>query len=110
MRGHFVFGVAIAMVVPAILPAQADEIPNLDVRPVCRGIASQAAEPLATGLPSSYDESVKSEQEVRGQLKKEWSAFSAADKKHCVTLAMTGGNRVIPSSLPVWKCREMCGR
>jgi hypothetical protein len=34
---------------------------------------------------------VKSEQEVLGQLKKEWSTFSAADKQNCVTLAKTGG-------------------
>ena len=104
MRGHFVLGVAIAMILPAMLPARADETPNLDVRPVCRGIASQAAEPLSTGLPSSYDECVKSEQEVRAQLKKEWSAFSAADKQHCVTLAMTGGES---SYTELLTCLEM---
>jgi len=91
MRGHFVPGFALAMIAVAILPAHPDDAPTLDVRPVCRGIASQAAEPLATGLPSSFDECVKSEQEVREQLRKQWSAFSAADKQHCVTLAKTGG-------------------
>jgi chromosome segregation ATPase len=91
MRGHFAPGFALAMIVSAILPARSDDAPILDVRPVCRGIASQAAEPLAKGLPSSFDECVKSEQEVREQLRKQWSAFSAADKQHCVTLAKTGG-------------------
>jgi hypothetical protein len=91
MRGLFAPGFALAMIVTAVLPARSEEVPSLDVRPVCRGIASQAAEPLATGLPSSFDECVKSEQEVHEQLKKQWSAFSASDKKHCVTLAKTGG-------------------
>jgi hypothetical protein len=79
MRVHLAAVIAIATIVP--LSARSDEIPNLDVRPVCRGIASQAAEPLATGLPSSFEECVKSEQEVRAQLKHEWSTFSAADRQ-----------------------------
>jgi hypothetical protein len=91
MRGLFALGFALAMIVTAVLPARSDEVPSLDVRPVCRGIASQAAEPLATGLSSSFDECVKSEQEVREQLRKQWPTFSAADKQHCVTLAKTGG-------------------
>jgi hypothetical protein len=34
---------------------------------------------------------VKSEQAVREQLQRDWPNFSAADKQHCVALAMTGG-------------------
>ena len=30
---------------PSILWARSDEIPTLDVRPMCRGIASQSADP-----------------------------------------------------------------
>ena len=102
MRVHLAAVIAIATIVP--LSARSDEIPNLDVRPVCRGIASQAAEPLATGLPSSFEECVKSEQEVRAQLKHEWSTFSAADKQHCVTLAQTGGES---SNTELLTCLEM---
>jgi hypothetical protein len=90
MRGYLVPVISIAMIVSSP-SARSDEIPTLDVRPVCRGIASQAAEPLATGLPSSFEQCVKSEEEVREQLKHEWPTFSAADKQHCVTLAKTGG-------------------
>jgi hypothetical protein len=104
MRSHFVIGIALAMIASAILPARPDDAPSLDVRPVCRGIASQAAEPLATGLPSSFNECVKSEQEVREQLRKQWSAFSAADKQHCVTLAKTGGES---SYTELLTCLEM---
>jgi hypothetical protein len=47
---------------------------------------------------------LRSEQEVREQLKKEWSAFSAADKQHCVTLAKTGGES---SYTELLTCLEM---
>jgi hypothetical protein len=104
MRSHLLPGIAMAMIFLATSPARSDEVPNLDVRPVCRGIASQGAEPLATGLPSSFEECVKSEHEVLGQLKKEWSTFSAADKHHCVTLAKTGGKS---SNTELLTCLEM---
>jgi hypothetical protein len=88
-----------ALLVTAVLPARSDEVPYLDVRPVCRGIASQGE-----GLPSSFEECIKSEQQVHEQLKKEWSAFSAADKQHCVTLAKTGGES---SNTELLTCLEM---
>ncbi len=45
MRGQFVCGVAILIIIPTIVWAALDGIPTLDVRPVCRGIASQSADP-----------------------------------------------------------------
>jgi len=71
--------------------ARSDDIPTLDVNPVCHGIAMQGE--LEAGLQkTSFQECVKSEQDVREQqLKKEWSTFSTADKTHCVSLAKTGG-------------------
>ena len=39
---------------------------------------------------TSFDECVKSEQDVREQIKKEWSTFTTADKGPCVALAKTG--------------------
>ena len=47
---------------------------------------------------------MESEQAVREQLKQEWSAFSAADKRHCVTLATTGGEL---SNTELLTCLEM---
>jgi len=96
--------IAVAMIMPAILPARSDEIPTLDVRPVCRGIASQSTDPLDVGLQTTFDQCVQSEQQVREQLKKEWSTFSAADKQHCVTLAKTGGES---SNTELLTCLEM---
>jgi hypothetical protein len=84
-------------------PAQSDDIPTLDVNPVCRGIAQQGE--LEVGLQqTSFQECVKSEQEVREQIKKEWSTFSASDKSHCVALAKTGGES---SYTELITCMEM---
>ena len=93
MLGHFVFGVTILTIVPSITWARSNEIPKLDVRPVCRGIASQSADPGVgqRNQTETFQQCMESEQAVREQLKQEWSAFSAADKRHCVTLATTGG-------------------
>jgi hypothetical protein len=105
MRGYSVAALSISLIVPSILPARSDESPTLDVRPVCRGIASQSSDTLSAGLmKDSFEECVKSEQEVRNQVKEKWSSFSAADKKHCVALATTGGES---SYTELLTCLEM---
>ena len=80
MRSYFAPAIAIAMTMSAILAARSDDIPTLDVRPVCRGIASQSE--LEAGLQqTSFQQCVQSEQATREQIKKEWSTFSTADKR-----------------------------
>jgi hypothetical protein len=70
--------------------ARSDDIPTLDVNPVCRGIADQGE--LEAGLQqTSFEQCVQSEQAVREELKKGWSAFTTADRTSCVALAKTGG-------------------
>jgi len=101
---RYLLPIAVATVVPSILWARSDAIPNLDVRPVCRGIASQSADPLGTGLKATFEECVKGEQDVREQLKRAWPTFSAADKQHCVALATTGGES---SNTELLTCLEM---
>src|SRR5262249_9556909 len=84
-------------------PARSDDVPTLDVNPICRGIASQSS--LEVGLQQTgFEQCVKSEQDTREQIKKEWSTFSASDKKHCVVLAKTGGE---PSYTELITCMEM---
>jgi hypothetical protein len=103
MRSYFAPAIAIAMIMPAILSARSDDIPTVDVRPVCRGIASQGE--LEVGLQqTNFEQCVQSEQAVREQLKKEWSTFSTADKSHCVALAKTGGES---SYTELITCMEM---
>ena len=72
------------------LSARSDDIPTLDVNPVCHGIAMQGE--LEAGLQrTSFQQCVQSEQAVRDELKKQWSTFTTADKTDCVALAKTGG-------------------
>jgi hypothetical protein len=69
-----------------------DDVPVLNIVPVCRGIASQVANPTEKGgLDLDFKNCISSEQEVRVQLAKVWSIFQLADKGHCVRLAQTGG-------------------
>jgi hypothetical protein len=105
MRGYALFVTAI-LVVPSSLSAQSDEIPTLDIRPVCRGIASQSSDPGVAqgGQAETFRQCLESEQGVHEQLKKVWASFSAADKKHCVTLAKTGGES---SNTELLTCLEM---
>ena len=85
------------------LPARSDDIPTLDVNPVCRGIATQGE--LEVGLQqTSFQQCVQSEHAVREQIKKEWPTFSTADKTHCVALAKTGGES---SYTELITCMEM---
>ena len=105
MRSYTAAAFSIAMIVPTMLLARSDESPTLDVQPVCRGIASQSGDTLASGLmKDTLEECLKSEQEVRHQLNEKWSTFSAADKQHCVSLAKTGGEA---SYTELLTCLEM---
>jgi hypothetical protein len=105
MRGYSVAALSLSLIVPSILSARSDDSPTLDVRPVCRGIASQSGDTLTAGLmKDSFEECLKSEQDVRDQVKEKWSTFSAADKKHCVALAKTGGES---SYTELLTCLEM---
>src|SRR5262249_14182972 len=82
---------------------RSDDIPTLDVNPVCRGIATQSS--LEVGLQQpKFDQCVQSEQATREDIKKQWSTFSASDKSHCIALAKTGGES---SYTELITCMEM---
>lgn len=96
---------AAALLLAATWPARADQVPMLNVDPVCHGIAEQAAEPSESGgVDLNFKECVSSEQEVRDQLAKAWSTFPAPDKTHCVREAQMGG---LPSYTDLLTCLEM---
>jgi hypothetical protein len=72
------------------VPAQADAYPKLDVAPLCHGIVAQSD--LQEGLQSvTFEQCMKDEQDDRNEMIKEWSTFSADDKKHCIAEATMGG-------------------
>jgi hypothetical protein len=72
------------------VPAHGDAYPKLDVAPLCHGIVAQSD--LQEGLQSvTFEQCMKDEQDDRNEMIKEWSTFSAADKRHCIAEATMGG-------------------
>jgi hypothetical protein len=96
-------GTVLAAICLSGLPVRSDDIPTLDVNPVCHGIAMQGE--LEAGLQqTSFKQCVDSEQSTREEIKKNWSTFSTSDKSHCVALAKTGGES---SYTELLTCMEM---
>src|SRR5271168_4222973 len=92
MRRILLGGVAVVLLMTPTLSARSDDIPVLDVKPVCHGIAEQGMDPSETGGPDlAMSQCVASEQEVRDQLVKAWPGFASADKQHCTQEATMGG-------------------
>lgn len=86
----FIFGLVLGLT-PG-LSAYADEVPTLRVEQVCRGIAGSGSDSLTAGDPDvTYKRCMEAEATDRDTLKKEWSQFSAEDKRHCVTETQMGG-------------------
>ena len=92
MRGFLKVSIASIALLTSTVLAESDDMPTLNVEPLCRGIATQAANPTETGGPDlTFKACVTSERAVRNDLAKVWPTFAAADKGHCVRLANTGG-------------------
>jgi len=85
MRILSVIFVSAAMLSVGHWRAAADDVPNLNVDPVCRGIAQQAKGPGEKGGPDlAFSQCVKSENAMREKLSREWSTFGPTDKANCV--------------------------
>jgi hypothetical protein len=105
MRGYLTMGMAAGFLLASTILAMADDVPVLNVKPVCRGIADQSAEPSERGGPDlAFDQCVQSEQSVRQELAKQWSSFGASDKMHCTKEATMGGEA---SYTDLLTCLEM---
>ena len=75
-----------------LLPV-ADQVPVLNVEQVCLGIARQGGASFHDpAIAKEKQDCVQTEQEVRGQLVKEWGNFSAADKRACISESRMGGD------------------
>jgi hypothetical protein len=94
-----------ALVVPlAVRPAHSQSVPDLNVKPVCRGIAQQALDPSETGSPDlTFAACVKNEQAMRGKLAGEWATFSRSEKSNCIGEQMGG----MASYTDLVNCLEM---
>jgi hypothetical protein len=100
------------MILPAALALSAhlampvvDSVPVLNVEPVCQGIAQQGGVSFHDpAIAKEKQDCMQSEQEVRDQLVKQWSSFSASDRISCVSEAKMGGDS---SYTELLTCLEM---
>jgi hypothetical protein len=102
---------ALALSVQLItLVATGDRVPQLDVEPVCKGIAEQGGVTFRDpAVPQEKKNCIESELTVREELVKQWSSFSADDRT-ASTKRRWAANRATRSCSPVWKWRETCER
>ena len=104
MRVIFFVAAATAAVLIAVRPAQAQAIPDLNVDPVCHGIAQQAPDPSEKGGPDlAFSKCVQSEQAMRQKLVNEWSTFLPTEKSNCIGEQMGG----MASYTDLVSCLEM---
>jgi hypothetical protein len=74
------------------LPVRADDVPTLQVEQVCHGIVNQSGGSLTVGDPKvAFDQCMAGEKADRETMIKEWSTFSAEDKRHCTAETRMGG-------------------
>jgi hypothetical protein len=86
--------------------ARSDQVPNLHVEQLCRGIASQSSDQvMAEPYPAvSFERCMRSERDDRDELEKQWAGFPPDDKRHCVAEATMGGSS---SYTELLTCLEM---
>ncbi len=103
MRVLYIAAVAAAALLIAA-PAQSQAVPDLNIDPVCHGIAQQAANPSEKGGPDlAFSQCVQSEQAMRQKLVGEWSAFLPTEKTNCIGEQMAG----MASYTDLVSCLEM---
>lgn len=95
--------VAMNAITASASAARSDGYPVLDVTPLCRGLTASSS--LLEGLDAgSFEQCVKGQQDDRQDMIKQWTSFSADDKKHCVAAATMGG---VSSYTELVSCLEM---
>ena len=91
-RAMLIGSLSTALLLSGILAAWPEEVPVLDLNPICRGIAQGAAGAGERGGPDlSFARCVRSEQAVRKRLVKTWSKYASRDRQHCVAETTMGG-------------------
>lgn len=91
MRVLFIAAAAAAVLWIAVRPAQSQAVPDLNVDPLCHGIAQQAANPSEKGGPDlAFSQCVQSEQAMRQKLVSEWSTFLPMEKSNCIGAETAG--------------------
>lgn len=78
--------------------------PTLNVKPSCEAAAARTAvEQIQGSNVRDVASCMRSENEARDQLAKEWAKFSRGDQQRCTSVTKTGG---IPSYVELLGCLE----
>lgn len=104
---RIVFQVCFALVALLTLSLDtfADDVPVLDVSANLPRNSLTGGNPTERGGPDlAFNDCVKSEQAIRGEIAKAWSTFAVPEKGHCTRLATLGGE---PSYTELITCLEM---
>jgi hypothetical protein len=93
----------VAVAAGTLSSARCDEYPTLNVSPLCHALTDKSS--LAEGLANvTFDQCLEAEQSDRKTIIKEWSTFSADDRRHCIAEATMGGESSYTEMLT---CLEM---
>ena len=85
MRTLLVKFIPAVFALAASWPACSQEIPVLNVDPVCRGIAQQAATPGESGGPDlTFRRCVSSEMAMRRKLIRRWARYTPNERANCI--------------------------
>jgi hypothetical protein len=89
---------------PQAVSAAAKGPPTLNVRPSCEAAAARTAmEQIQGSHVRDVASCMRSENDARGQLAKEWAQFPRGDQQRCMSVTKTGG---IPSYVELLGCLE----
>jgi hypothetical protein len=103
IRAFAIAYIASSFVTAVSWPASVQEIPDLNVDPVCRGIVQQAANPTEKGdADLAFSQYVGSEQAMRQKLAGEWATFLPGEKP-TASHRKRAEWRATPISSHVWK-------
>jgi hypothetical protein len=84
---------SIVLLLTGIVTAWADEVPILDVNPICRSIAQGAAGAGERGGPTlSFAQCVRSEQAIKKRLVAAWLKYAPGERQRCMAETTMGGS------------------
>jgi hypothetical protein len=93
----------VILAIPVV--ATADDVPNLNVEPVCDGIAKQGGVTFRDPqIAREKKNCLDTEATVRNELAKQWAKFDRADRTSCVNESEMGGES---SYTELLTCLEM---
>jgi hypothetical protein len=98
-------GAHLLMPVAGVSKVSVDKVPELNVEPVCKGIAEQGGVTFHDpAIAKEKQNCIDSERAIRDELVKQWSGFNPADRTSCVNESTMGGES---SYTELLTCLEM---